>query len=122
MCDSVAERIMASLAAPSGPGFEYSIERTHARLSMPRSGPNLKLFKVAAETARRLGYAVKEEARLGASDANILAAAGLPAIDGLGPVGEMDHSLRERIVRDSFFQRIELLVHLLWNLRNWSPE
>ena len=120
MCDSVAERIMASLAAPSGPGFEFSLERTHARPSMPRSGQILKLFKVAAKTARRLGYTVKEEARLGASDANILIAAGLPTIDGLGPVGEMDHSPRERIIRDSLFRRTELLVHLLWNLRNWS--
>ncbi|MEW5722829.1 MAG: M20/M25/M40 family metallo-hydrolase [Thermodesulfobacteriota bacterium] len=119
--NAAAERIMASLAAPSGPGFEHLLHRTHVRPAMPRSPLNVKLFKEAAAVARTLDLSLKEEARLGASDANILTAAGLPVLDGLGPVGENDHSLDERVVRESLFERIEFLVHLLWDLREWSP-
>lgn len=28
----------------------------------------------------------------------------------------------ERIVKDSLFQRVELLVHLLWDLRDWTQK
>jgi glutamate carboxypeptidase len=79
-----------------------------------------QLFQEVAQIANRIKINLSEEARWGASDANLLAAVGLPTIDGLGPVGEMDHSEDERIVKDSLFQRVELLVHLLWDLRNWK--
>jgi hypothetical protein len=37
-------------------------------------------------------------------------------------VGEMDHSKNERILKDSLFQRVELLVHLLWDFKDWKQE
>ncbi len=52
----------------------------------------------------------------------ILGKAGLPTVDGLGPVGERDHSKEERILKDSLFHRIQLLVHLLWDLRLWAQD
>jgi glutamate carboxypeptidase len=81
-----------------------------------------QLFQKVAQIAARNQMILSEEARWGASDANLLAAVGLPTIDGLGPVGEMDHSENERIVKDSLFQRIELLVHLLCDLRDWTQK
>ena len=78
------------------------------------------LFQQVSRTAERIQTILSQETRWGASDANLLAAAGLPTIDGLGPVGEMDHSENERIIKDSLFQRVELLVHLLWDFRGWT--
>jgi glutamate carboxypeptidase len=79
------------------------------------------LYQAAARTAKKVDVELPEEARGGASDANFLAATNLPTLDGLGPVGGMDHSKNERILKNSLFQRVELLVHLLWDLRNWTP-
>ena len=115
-----AERIMASMASPVVLDLQLSLERTHSRPAMPRTPEVARLFKDAEKIARLDGVKLKEEARPGASDANILTAAGLPALDGLGPVGEMDHSNRERILAESLFERILLVVRLLWGLRGWS--
>ena len=120
MGNSAAERIMASLLAPKTVGLELKLERTHSRPTMPRTGGVLKLFKEVTGIAARLGTPLEEEARSDASDANSLAAAGLPTLDGLGPVGVGEPSTLECVLRDSIFQRIELLVHLLWGLRRWS--
>ena len=79
------------------------------------------LYQAAARIAKKIDLELPEEARGGASDANLLAATNLPTLDGLGPVGEMDHSKNERILKDSLFKRVELLVHILWYLRNWAP-
>jgi glutamate carboxypeptidase len=87
---------------------------------MEQTSGTVQLFQEVAQVASRNQIILSEEARWGASDANLLAAAGLSTIDGLGPVGEMDHSEDERILKDSLFQRVELLVHLLWNLRDWT--
>ena len=73
-----------------------------------------------ARIAEQIEISLSEENRGGALDASLLAASGLPTIDGLGPVGEMDHSENETILKNSLFQRVELLVHLLWNLKTWS--
>jgi glutamate carboxypeptidase len=82
--------------------------------------PISKLYQAAVQTAKIIHLELPEEARGGASDANILAATNLPTLDGLGPVGEMDHSKNERILKKSLFPRVELLVHLLWDLRAWK--
>ena len=87
---------------------------------MEHTPSTAQLFQKVAQVAARNQIILSEESRWGASDANLLAAVGLPTIDGLGPVGEMDHSEDERIVKDSLFQRVELLVHLLWDLRDWN--
>ena len=53
----------------------------------------------------------------GASDGNNLAAAGIPTIDGMGPVGAGAHSDSEWMDVDSLFQKTKLLalvLHRLW--------
>ena len=71
---------------------------------------NKALFSVIAGEARRLGISVVEQFRAGASDANTIAEAGTPVVDGLGPVGRYDHSDRECLVRESLFTRSALLA------------
>ena len=49
---------------------------------------NKALFNVIAGEASRLDIPVVEQFRAGASDANTIAEAGTPVVDGLGPVGK----------------------------------
>ena len=49
----------------------------------------------------------------GASDANTTAGLGVPTIDGLGPVGGLDHSPEEYLELDSIVPRTALLAALL---------
>ena len=122
MGNASADRLMASLAAPLVTGIVHELTRTHVRPAMPKTEGISELFKKSLEIGEKYGQpTLVEESRMGASDANNLAALGLPVLDGLGPIGQWDHSPRERILKNSLFQRVELLVYLLWEMRAWRP-
>jgi len=81
-----------------------------SRPPMPASEQNKKLFKTVQETAAFIGVSVSEEFRAGVSDANLIAGKQTPVIDGLGPIGAMDHSEDEYIIKESLLQRSILLA------------
>jgi len=53
------------------------------------------------------------EQRGGVSDANIIASQGITTLDGFGPFGDGDHTVKERALKSSFIQRIELMTKIL---------
>jgi glutamate carboxypeptidase len=66
-----------------------------------------------AAASRRLGFTVKGASTGGASDASFVAAEGVPVLDGLGPIGGLDHSPDEYIELDSIVPRTALLALLM---------
>ena len=119
--NEIEERIRNLATSTPQSKLRMSLTKRHGRPAMDCTPTISHLYQAAARIAEKIDLALPEEARGGASDANFLAATNLPTLDGLGPVGEMDHSTKERILKNSLFQRVELLVHLLWDLRNWTP-
>jgi glutamate carboxypeptidase len=91
-------------------GMELTVERVSEAPVMEATDGNKALFAVVAGEARRLDIPIMEHFRAGVSDANTIAEAGTPVIDGLGPIGEHDHSDRECMVRESFLPRSALLA------------
>jgi glutamate carboxypeptidase len=83
------------------------------KMPMPRTAQTAGLAELAIESARELGFSVKDAATGGVSYANVLAGLGLPVLDGLGPVGGLDHSPNEYILRSSIAPRTALLALLL---------
>jgi glutamate carboxypeptidase len=73
----------------------------------PTSG-NLALFEVAESQAGLLDLRLADEFRGGVSDANLIADAGTPVLDGMGPAGEHDHSPREYMIVSSLAERTAL--------------
>jgi len=118
--DEVEDRIQKLANSSREFGIATKLIKGRARPPMEHIPGTAQLFQQVVQVAARNQINLSEESRWGASDANLLTAVGLPTIDGLGPVGEMDHSEDERIVKASLFQRVELLVNLLWDLRNWN--
>jgi glutamate carboxypeptidase len=68
---------------------------------------------VAKGCAKELGFSISDAATGGVSYANLIAGFGLPVLDGLGPVGGLDHSPREYIDIDSIVPRTALLALLV---------
>ncbi len=91
-------------------GMELRVEGTGEVPVMEATEGNRALFRVIAGEAEKLGIPAVEEFRAGASDANAIAAAGTPVVDGLGPIGEHDHSDREYLVAESLPARSALLA------------
>jgi glutamate carboxypeptidase len=83
------------------------------RPPMPVSEKNKKLFNAVKETATSIGLSVDEEFRAGVSDANLIAGENTPVIDGLGPIGAMDHSKDEYMIKESLLQRSALLANAI---------
>jgi glutamate carboxypeptidase len=71
------------------------------------------LAELARDSARALGFEVNDVATGGASDANVIASLGVPVLDGLGPVGGLDHSPDEYIEANSFAPRAAMVAGLI---------
>ena len=103
------------ITTPGIPGTRVRVDNAPSRPPMEQSPGNCSLFKVAEIQARKLRMDIRESYRQGVSDANIIAAAGTPVLDGLGPIGEMDHSDQEYMQKDSLVRRCQLFALTLLN-------
>ena len=100
------------------PGTKAELRKTSERLPMEQNSRNSRLFQVIHNEAQLLGLPCIEELRSGVSDANTIAQAGIPLVDGLGPIGDCDHSDREYMIRDSLPNRARLAVGSI--LASWE--
>ncbi len=79
----------------------------------PNTSAIATLTMLAANAAVELGFEVKDAATGGVSYANPIASLGIPVLDGLGPIGGLDHSPQEYILIDSIVPRTALLALLM---------
>ncbi|NDV18716.1 M20/M25/M40 family metallo-hydrolase [Pseudodesulfovibrio sp. JC047] len=105
--------IEQSAASPTIPGTQCSLQRIPGRPTMETSPAITKLFDIVAKAGADLNIAVQESARGGVSDANFIANAGTPVIDGLGPTGGKDHSHNEYMLTRSLTERTILAAEVL---------
>jgi len=87
----------------------------HRPAGCPIEGTD-KLYTRAKKAAKDLEQTLGKERRGGTSDANFLINMGVPTLDGLGPVGDLDHTTEEYILKQSLFERIEFTALLLAQL------
>jgi glutamate carboxypeptidase len=112
----ILEKVEAIVSSVTTPGCGAALDTLHRRPCMVSVPGSEELVSTLMEVAAELGQSVTAEERGGASDGNFLPEMGVPVIDGLGPVGDMDHSAEEYIVEQSLFERIELTALLLVRL------
>jgi glutamate carboxypeptidase len=84
---------------------------------MERSEATGRLVAQAVAIAGELGFEVQDAMTGGASDANAVSAAGVPTLDGLGPVGGAAHSPGEWLDLESVVPRMTLLAALIASAR-----
>jgi glutamate carboxypeptidase len=77
---------------------------------LARSG---RLVDHAVALAAEIGFELRDAATGGASDANTTAGMGVPTVDGLGPIGGLDHSPGEYLEVASIAPRTMLLAALI---------
>jgi len=105
--------IRALAAAPAVPDVAIDVDLRHRHWPMeklPRSG---RLVALTQLLATDLGFDVRDAATGGASDANTTAGLGVPSLDGLGPIGGLDHSPEEWLDVASIVPRTTLFAALL---------
>jgi glutamate carboxypeptidase len=93
-------------------GAEVSVTRLDVCPPLERSATD-GLAALARDVGEGLGLAFDVAATGGASDANFVAALGIPTLDGLGPVGGGDHGVDEWLDLATVPDRVALLAGLV---------
>jgi glutamate carboxypeptidase len=101
------------IAEPAVPDVASDLRRLAHHPPMERTPANGQLAELAIAIAAELGFELRDTATGGAGDANITSNAGLPSLDGLGPIGGDDHSADEWLDLSSVVPRTTLLAALI---------
>jgi glutamate carboxypeptidase len=112
--DAIAAiRRVASQGYVAGTTVEISIDPDSGCPAMEYTSGTQRLETAAIEIAEELGFSLKGAATGGGSDVSFACHAGTPGLDGLGPIGGLDHSPDEYILVSSIAPRAALLAKLL---------
>jgi glutamate carboxypeptidase len=125
-------RLLLDLRAATGAGFAQALAAVqeladvehvpgvsatvsvHAPIPPWEPSPaTARLAELAQEVGTQVGVEVRHAATGGCADANLFAAAGVPVLDGLGPIGGGDHSPQEWLDLASVAPRVALLAGLI---------
>lgn len=96
------------------PGAEVSLKTwPDCREPMVCSAESLQLATQAQNLSQLLGFSVNHVLTGGTSDASYTSSYGIPTLDGLGPIGGLDHSPDEYLLAESVAPRTALLAGLI---------
>jgi glutamate carboxypeptidase len=112
---SQAARVDAGIRRlhPRDPRCRVEVLGGVERGPLVRSSATVKLYRMAAHAADRLGFQLAEVSVGGGSDGNLTAALGIPTLDGLGAVGDAAHAADEFVVGQEMPRRAALLAELM---------
>lgn len=111
------ERVIASINSlrPVLEGVRLEITGGMNRPPMPRTPLIEQTFERVRQIGAQLGLDLKSGGTGGGSDANFVAPYGVPLLDGMGAVGDGEHTDHEYIWVDSLPERAALLAGILMN-------
>lgn len=108
-----AAEVEGIVTHPALEGITATLRRAAFHPPMERTPGNGRMAELAISIASELGFELHDTLTGGASDANTTTAAGLPTLDGLGPIGGDDHSADEWLDLSSVVPRTTLLAALI---------
>jgi glutamate carboxypeptidase len=109
----VHQALQAAIQPVKIPGTTVELQGDFHFHPMAKTPAVALLAELALAAAHEVGIQTKDVATGGASDANTIASFGVPVIDGLGPVGGLDHGPQEYIEADSIVPRTAMAAGLI---------
>ncbi len=101
-------------------GITLTLTGSFSSPARPMDLKTASLYRQMAECGRERGMTLTWHASGGVSDANKLAAAGLPVVDTLGPCGGNLHSAEEFVLIDTLVPKAQLTALMLMKLADGS--
>jgi glutamate carboxypeptidase len=102
-------------------GIQVELSGGFTSPARPMDVVTTRLYGQLADCGKEMGLAINWHSSGGVSDANKLAAAGLPVIDTLGPCGGNLHSDQEFLLTDTLTQKAKLAAMFLLKLAGHQP-
>ncbi len=113
-CIATEERWREMLKRSHIEGVELMLERAPVTKDpMVCTPESMHMAQQAQEIAHMLGFSVSHVLTGGSSDASYTTGFGIPTLDGLGPIGGLDHSPNEYLLASSVAPRTALLAGLI---------
>jgi len=105
---------VAKMLAHAGEANDVIIEVTRGvtRPVWEAGEGTMKLYGIAREVAKELGFELGHRSSGGGSDGNFTGALGVPTLDSLGVRGKGAHTLEEHIEIASLTERAQLMAEL----------
>jgi glutamate carboxypeptidase len=114
--DLLLRQVETTLEREVLPGTTYTWTPLQFRPPWEPNERTESLVERARQVALGLGFPVRAATTGGTSDGNFTAAMGIATLDGLGPIGGLDHSPQEYIDIDSIVPRTALLAGLIFSI------
>jgi glutamate carboxypeptidase len=114
--DRTRKAIEAIAAADDVPGTRTTLKLWQHRPPMPWTPETRRMAELVREAGAAMGANIDAIATMGASDANIIAAQGVPTLCGLGPVGGAIMTREEYIELPTLVERAALVAALAHKL------
>ena len=111
--DELKQQIKSLFETPTNDGINFEVTCEDVSPPMTKTEAIMHLESLAIRAAKEIGFEVKGAKTGGASDAAFAAPVGIPVLDGLGPIGGLDHSPDEYIEKSSIVPRTTLLARLM---------
>jgi glutamate carboxypeptidase len=111
--DPVVEKIREAAARRTLPGCASEITVLNERPAWPHSPRTQWLADLVKGAGREIGLEIGQEHRRGTSDSNFFGAAGIPTVDGIGPICQGYHTSEEFVLIPSIRERTALLANSL---------
>ncbi|MEV6247718.1 M20 family metallopeptidase [Streptomyces sp. NPDC051742] len=112
----VRRAIQEAADHPAVPGTGVVVEQLDLCPPMEDTAASRRMLDKARQAARAVGVKLGATATGGVGDANLIAGAGVPVLDGLGPIGGADHTPQEWLDISSVPQRVAVLAALVASL------
>lgn len=119
--DAVEKTLQDNARHVAVPGTTVTVSRERAFPPLPDNSGTLALAARAKSIYAAIGRKLGTGGNGGASESALAAQAGVPALDGLGPVGGGFHSDREYVDLTTVTPRLYLLTKLLMDLSENPP-
>lgn len=116
--DRAVAEIAGIFARPTIDDIKFTVRHRLASPPMPRTEAVARLEALAILAAADLGFDLRGVRTGGAADSAFAAQAGAPVLDGLGPIGGLDHGPEEYILKSSIVPRTALLAELIKRISN----
>jgi glutamate carboxypeptidase len=114
--EQIHEWLLQMAEKPHLEGCKVRVLREGFKPAMQVTDDSGKLIAEVEAAGQEVGVPVAWQDSGGGSDANFIAAAGVPTLDGLGPVGGGFHNSTEYLELDSVAPRIQLLQAVIRRL------
>lgn len=112
--NSERDRLLKALDDITNTNYvEGTISKLEGLIQRDVMEPNDKQITFIKKLENITNFKIETEQRGGVSDANHVASCGVITLDGFGPFGDGDHTIKERALKSSFEQRIKMMTDIL---------